>query len=44
MTRGNRFITPENDPEYKPETYDYTDAIGDKAERTLIYPRSQRRR
>jgi len=31
LTRGNTFITPENDPEYKPEHYYYTDAISDNA-------------
>ena len=31
LCRGNTFITPVNDPEYKPETYYYTDAISDNA-------------
>jgi arylsulfatase len=31
LTRQNTFITPENDPEYKPETFYYTDAISDNA-------------
>lgn len=31
LCRGNRFITPVNDPEYKPEHYYYTDAITDNA-------------
>lgn len=31
LTRGNKPITPENDPEYKPEQYYYTDAISDNA-------------
>lgn len=29
LCRGNDFITVENDPEYKPEHYYFTDAIGD---------------
>ncbi len=31
LTRQNAFITPENDPEYKPKEYYYTDAISDNA-------------
>lgn len=31
LTRGNKAITPENDAEYKPEQYYYTDAISDNA-------------
>ena len=31
LCRENTFITPVNDPEYKPETYYYTDAISDNA-------------
>ena len=31
MTRGNSAITPENDGEYQPENYYYTDAISDNA-------------
>lgn len=31
LCRGNTFITPVNDPKYKPETYYYTDAISDNA-------------
>ena len=31
LCRGNRYITPLNDPEYKPGTYYYTDAISDNA-------------
>ena len=31
LCRGNRFITPENDPEYHPAKFYYTDAIGDNA-------------
>ena len=33
LTRDNEFISPYNDPEYKPETYYYTDAISDHAVR-----------
>ena len=32
LTRGNTYITPENDPDYQPEgTWYYTDAISDNA-------------
>ena len=31
LCRGNTYITPVNDPEYKPITYYYTDAISDNA-------------
>lgn len=31
LCRGNTLITPENDPEYQPEQFYYTDAIGDNA-------------
>ena len=31
LTRNNTYITPENDSEYRPETYYYTDAISDNA-------------
>lgn len=31
LTRGNQYITPENDPDYQPEEYYYTDAISDNA-------------
>jgi arylsulfatase len=31
LCRANTFITPDNDPQYKPETYYYTDAISDNA-------------
>ncbi|MCH8042386.1 MAG: arylsulfatase [Planctomycetes bacterium] len=31
LCRGNSFITPVNDPKYKPKTYYYTDAISDNA-------------
>jgi arylsulfatase A-like enzyme len=33
LTRGNQAITPDNDPEYQPEQYYYTDAISDNAVR-----------
>lgn len=33
LCRGNTFITPENDPEYRPEHFYYTDAISDNAAR-----------
>lgn len=33
LTRDNTAITPENDKEYQPETYYYTDAISDHAVR-----------
>jgi arylsulfatase A-like enzyme len=35
LCRQNKFITPENDSEYKPETFYYTDAISDNAVRYL---------
>ena len=31
LVRGNQFITPENDPDYKPDEYYFTDAISDNA-------------
>jgi len=31
LCRGNTFITPQNDPEYKPERFYYTEAISDNA-------------
>lgn len=31
LTRDMTYITPENDPEYRPEKYYYTDAISDNA-------------
>ena len=31
LCRGNTYVTPVNDPKYKPETYYYTDAISDNA-------------
>jgi len=33
LCRDNTYITPDNDPEYQPETYYYTDAISDNATR-----------
>lgn len=35
LTRDNTFITPANDPEYKPESFYYTDAITDNAIRYI---------
>ena len=35
LCRQNTFITPDNDPEYQPETFYYTDAISDNAVRYL---------
>ena len=35
LTRGNQAITPDNDPEYQPEQYYYTDAISDQAVRYI---------
>ncbi len=31
LCRQNKFITPENDPEYKPKQFYYTDALSDNA-------------
>jgi len=31
LCRGNTYITPVNDPKYRPKTYYYTDAISDNA-------------
>lgn len=31
LCRQNTFVTPENDPEYRPETFYYTDALSDNA-------------
>lgn len=31
LVRGNRWITPENDPEYRPPAFYYTDAVTDNA-------------
>ncbi len=35
LCRGNTYITPENDPEYQPEDFYYTDAINDNAVKFL---------
>ncbi len=35
LCRGNTYITPDNDPEYKPPRFYYTDAISDNAVRFL---------
>lgn len=35
LTRGNKAITPDNDPEYQPETFYYTHAITDNAVRYI---------
>ena len=35
LTRGNKAITPDNDGEYQPEKYYYTDAISDHASRYI---------
>jgi arylsulfatase A-like enzyme len=35
LCRDNTYITPENDPEYKPQSYYYTDAITDNAARYI---------
>ncbi len=35
LTRDNQYITPDNDPDYKPETYYYTEAISDYAVRYI---------
>ena len=35
LCRQNKFITPENDPEYKPKEFYYTDAISDNAVKFL---------
>ncbi|MBN2129623.1 MAG: arylsulfatase [Sedimentisphaerales bacterium] len=35
LTRDDTMITPENDPEYKPERFYYTDAISDNAARFI---------
>jgi len=34
LCRGNTYITPVNDPTYKPETYYYTDAIRDTPQKS----------
>lgn len=35
LCRDNRFITPENDPEYQPSSFYYSDAISDNAARYI---------
>jgi len=35
LTRDNTYISPYSDPEYKPETYYYTDAISDQTVRYI---------
>ncbi len=35
LARDNAYITPENDPDYQPEQYYYTDAISDNAVRYI---------
>ncbi|HOA73047.1 MAG TPA: arylsulfatase [Phycisphaerae bacterium] len=35
LTRDNTMITPENDPEYRPERFYYTDAISDNAVKSI---------
>lgn len=35
LCRGNDYVTPENDPEYRPEKFYYTDAIADNAVKFL---------
>ena len=35
LCRDNRYITPENDPEYQPDSFHYTDAISDNAVRFI---------
>ncbi|AMV20916.1 arylsulfatase [Planctomyces sp. SH-PL14] len=35
LCRQNQYVTPVNDPEYRPETYYYTDALSDNAVRYL---------
>jgi arylsulfatase len=35
LCRQNTFITPQNDPDYQPETFYYTDAISDNAVKFL---------
>lgn len=36
LTRDNAMISPYNDPEYKPKTYYYTDAISDQMSRFIL--------
>ena len=41
LCRQNKFITPENDTEYKPRQYYYTDALSDNAVRFLQQHRQE---
>lgn len=41
LCRGNTFISVENDPEYKPKTFYYTDAITDNAIRFIQQHRNE---
>jgi arylsulfatase A-like enzyme len=41
LARSNKFITPENDPDYKPPSYYYTDAISDNSVAFLQQHRQQ---
>ena len=41
LTRNNTYITPENDPVYKPDHYYYTDAISDNAVKYLEQYKSE---
>ncbi|HVJ82547.1 MAG TPA: arylsulfatase [Planctomycetia bacterium] len=43
LTRGNRQISPFADPEYKPRTFYYTDAIADHAVRFLAEHQKERK-
>ncbi len=42
LTRDNTFISPYADPEYRPETYYYTDAIADHAARFIVEHEAER--
>ncbi len=42
LTRDNQFISPYADPEYRPETYYYTDALSDHAVRFIADHRKDR--
>lgn len=41
LCRQNTFITPENDPEYKPKQFYYTDALSDNAVRFIQQHKSE---
>lgn len=41
LCRQNTFITPANDPDYRPESYYYTDALSDNAVRFLDQHRQE---